>query len=80
MAKRGTAKFLRDVVNEIWYNNLKDADLFYTKVMAIGIMALLDTNSRGLHVVNMIPLRTNMIQLCSRIPSLVWDLFVGWRI
>jgi hypothetical protein len=27
-AERGVAKFLRDVVNEIWYNNLKEADLF----------------------------------------------------
>jgi hypothetical protein len=30
-AERGVAKFLRDVVNEIWYNNLKDAKTFYTK-------------------------------------------------
>ena len=60
-AKRGIAKFLRDVVNEIWYNNLKDTNLFYTKVMAIDIMALLDANSGGLHTVNMITLRTNMI-------------------
>jgi hypothetical protein len=61
-AKRGVAKFLRDVVDKIWYNDLKDADLFYTKVTAIDIMALLDTNSGGLHAVNMITLRTNMIQ------------------
>jgi hypothetical protein len=31
-AKFGLAKFLREVVNEVWYNNLKDADTFYTKV------------------------------------------------
>jgi hypothetical protein len=61
-AERGVAKFLRDVVDEIWYNDLEDADLFYTKVTAIGIMALLDTNSRGLHALDMITLRTNMIQ------------------
>jgi hypothetical protein len=61
-AKCGVAKFLRDVVNEIWYNDLEDADLFYTKVTAIDIMALLDANSGGLHSVNMITLRTNMIQ------------------
>ena len=61
-AKRGVAKFLRDVVNEIWYNHLEDADLFYTKVTAIVIMALLDASSGGLHGVNMITLRTNMIQ------------------
>jgi hypothetical protein len=61
-AERGIAKFLRDVVDEIWYNDLKDADTFYTKVTAIDIMALLDANSGGLHAVNMISLRTNMTQ------------------
>ncbi len=28
-AKRGAAEFLREVANEVWYNNLKDADTFY---------------------------------------------------
>ncbi len=46
-AKRGVAKFLRNVVDEIWYNDLKDADTFYTKVTVIDIMALLDANSGG---------------------------------
>jgi hypothetical protein len=50
-AKRGVAKFLRDVADEIWYNDLKDAKTFYTKVTAIKIMALLDANSDGLHAV-----------------------------
>jgi hypothetical protein len=58
----GVAKFLRDVVDEILYNDLKDADPFYTKVTAIKIMALLDANSRGLHAVDMISLHTNMMQ------------------
>ncbi len=62
VAERGVAKFLCNVVNEIWYNDLKDADLFYTKVTAINIMALLDANSGGLHTVNMITLCTNMNQ------------------
>ena len=61
-AKRGIAKFLRNVVDEIWYNDIKDADLFATKVTATDIMALLDANSGGLHAVNMITLHTNMIQ------------------
>ena len=61
-AKRGIAKFLRNVVDEIWYNDLKDAETFYTKVTAIEIMALLDANSGGLHAVDMISLRTNMTQ------------------
>ena len=59
-AKRGAAKFLHEVVNEVWYNDLKNADTFYTKVTAREIIAFLDTNSGGLHAINMISLRTNM--------------------
>ena len=66
-AKRGVAKFLHNVVDEIWYNDLKDAETFYTKVTAIDIMALLDTNSGGLHAINMISLRTNI----TRIPQFI---------
>ena len=62
MAKGGITKFLCNDVDEIWYNDLKDAKTFYTKVMAIDIMALLDANSRGLHAVDMISLRKNMMQ------------------
>jgi hypothetical protein len=62
VAERGVAKFLRNVVDEIWYNDLKDAETFYTKVTAIEIMALLDANSGGLHTIDMISLRTNMMQ------------------
>jgi hypothetical protein len=61
-AERGVAKFLQDVIDELWYNNLEDTEFFYTKVTAIDIMALLDSNSGGLHAVDMINLRTNMIQ------------------
>jgi hypothetical protein len=46
-AKRGVAKFLHNVVNQIWYNNLKDAKNFYTKVTALEIMAHLDAPTVG---------------------------------
>jgi hypothetical protein len=59
-AEHGTAKFLLATVDETWYADLKDADTFYTKVLAIEIMAFLDANSGGLHAVNMLTLRTNM--------------------
>jgi hypothetical protein len=59
-AERGTAKVLREVVDEVWYNDLKDAGTFYTKVLTLEIMAFLDANSRGLHTVDMITLCTNM--------------------
>jgi hypothetical protein len=55
-AECGAAKFLRDTVNEVWFNNLKDADTFYTKVTALEIISFLDANSGGLHAVDMISL------------------------
>ena len=61
-AERGCAKFLRDVVEEVWYNDLKDAETFYTQVTALEIMTFLDLNSGGLHAVDMLSLRTNMHQ------------------
>jgi hypothetical protein len=61
-AKRGMSKFLRDAVDEIWYNSLKNANTFYTKITAIDIMSLLDANSGGLHALNMILLCTDMMQ------------------
>jgi hypothetical protein len=61
-AEHGVAKFLHDVVNKIWYNDLKDAETFYTKVTTLEIMAHLDANSGGLHAINMISLCSNMTQ------------------
>ncbi len=61
-AKGGAAKFLCEVVEEVWYNNLKDADTFYTKVTALKIISFLDANSGGLHAIDMISLHTNMHQ------------------
>ncbi len=61
-AERGVAKFLCDAVDKIWYNNLKDAETFYTKVMALEIMTHLNANSGGLHAIDMISLHSNMTQ------------------
>jgi hypothetical protein len=60
--KRGIAKFLHDVVDNIWYNNLEDAKTLYTKVTTLEIMVHLDANSRGLHATDMISLCSNMTQ------------------
>jgi hypothetical protein len=61
-AKCGIAKFLCNVVDKIWYNNLKDAETFYTKVTALEIMAHLDANCRRLHTTDMISLHLNITQ------------------
>jgi hypothetical protein len=49
-------------LSTVWHNDLKDANTFYTKVLALEIMTFLDANSRGLHAIDMISLRTNMHQ------------------
>jgi hypothetical protein len=54
--------FLCGIVDEIWYNDLKNADTFYTKVTAINIMSLLDANSGGIHALDLILLCTDMMQ------------------
>ena len=59
-AKRGAGKFLCEVIDEIWYNNLKDTDTLYTKVTALKIIVYLNANSEGLHAIDMISLCTNM--------------------
>jgi hypothetical protein len=59
-AKHGAAKFLCKVIDEVWYNDLKDADTFNTKVTAREIIAFLNANSGGLHAIDMISLCTNM--------------------
>ena len=58
VVEHGAVKFL--LVDKTWYANLKDADTFYTKLLAIEIMAFLDVNRGGLQAVNMLTLRTNM--------------------
>jgi hypothetical protein len=42
------------------FNDLKDANTFYTKVLALEIITFLDVNSGSLHAVDMISLWTNM--------------------
>ena len=61
-AKRGAAKFLCEVVDKVWYNDLKDVNTFYTKVTSLEIISFLDANSGGLHAIDMVSLRTNMHQ------------------
>ncbi len=61
-AEYSVAKYLRDIVDKIWYNNWKDAKTFYTKVTALKIMAHLNAKSGGLHAIDMISLHSNMMQ------------------
>ena len=56
-AERGCA-----MVDEVWYNDLKDADTFYAQVTALDVIIFLELNSGGLHAVDMLSLHTNMHQ------------------
>jgi hypothetical protein len=46
-AERGVAKFLCEAVEEVWYNDLKVTESFYTKITAWDIMSLLDATAGG---------------------------------
>ena len=52
-AEHGATKFLRKTINEVWFNDPKDAETFYMKVSALEIISFL-ANSRGLHAIDMI--------------------------
>ena len=41
-AKWATVKFLHNLVNEMWYKDLKDAKSFYTEVTAFDLLDHLD--------------------------------------
>ncbi len=62
MAERGASKFLQETVDKVWFKDLKDANSFYTKVLALEIISFLDANSGGLHAIDMFSVRTNMHQ------------------
>ena len=60
-AERAVAKFIRDVVDEIWYRDLRHARSYYTNVMAKQLMEHLDANCGGLHPSELVSLPTEMM-------------------
>ena len=60
-AERAAAKFIRDVVDEIWYRDLRHARSFYTNVTAKQLMDHLDANCGGLHPSELVNLPTEMM-------------------
>ena len=60
-AERATVKFLRDLVDETWYKDLKDAEAFYTEVTAFDLLDHLDRNCGGLHAIDLVHLNTEMM-------------------
>jgi hypothetical protein len=60
-AERATAKFIRDIVDEIWYRDLRHARSFYTNVTAKQLIDHLDANCGGLHPSELVNLPTEMM-------------------
>ena len=59
-AERGIKTFLQAVIDELWYQDLKDAATFYNTVTAHAILAHLDSNCGGLHASELIALPGEM--------------------
>ena len=47
----GTDKLLQTVMEDTWYKSLKDADTFYTKVIASQFMMYITSTHDGLHFI-----------------------------
>ncbi len=60
-AKRATAKFIQDAVDELWYRNFHHHSSFYTSGMAKQLIKHLDANCGGLHPSKFVNLPTKMM-------------------
>ena len=59
-AERGIKSFLQTVIDELWYQDLKDAVTFYNTVTAHDILTHLDNNCGGLHPSELVALPGEM--------------------
>ncbi len=60
-AEDGCKKLIRAAVEEVHINKLKDGTTFFHKVKARDLLEHLEKNSTGLHALNIVTLRTNML-------------------
>jgi hypothetical protein len=65
-AERGVVKFIRDIVNKLWYTNLKSIDTFYTHVTGYNLLCHLETNCGGLHPTELVSLPQDMLGFYAR--------------
>jgi hypothetical protein len=76
-AERGTVKFLRNTIDELWYKDLKNPRTFYNSVTAMAFFDHLEDNCGGLHPSELINLPTEMISFYQKtegIPEYINDL------
>jgi hypothetical protein len=69
-AKDGCKKLIRAAVEEVYINELKDGTTFFHKVKARNLLEHLEKNSTGLHALNIVALRTNMLLLYKNAASM----------
>jgi hypothetical protein len=62
-AKDDCKKLIRAAVEEVYINELKDGTTFFHKVNTRDLLEHLEKNSTGLHALNIVALRTNMLLL-----------------
>jgi len=61
-AEKATALFIRTIVDELWYKDLRDAVTFYNSITAYDLLDHLVVNSGGLHTIDLVNLPTEMLQ------------------
>ncbi len=73
-AKKGVAKFIRDVVNETFYKDLEDPISFFNKVTAAELLDHLHLNCGGVEPENLVALQAAMSSYyaeCDGIPDYI---------
>ncbi len=58
------------MVEEVYINKLKDGTMFFHKVNARELLKHLEKNSTGLHALDIVALRTNMLLLYKNAASM----------
>ncbi len=69
-AKDGWKKLICAAVEEVYINELKDGTTFFHKVNARELLEHLKKNSMGLHALDIVALRTNMLLLYKNAASM----------
>ena len=69
-AEDGCKKLIRAAVEEVYINELKDGTTFFHKVNARDLMEHLEKSSTGLHALDIVALRTNMLLLYKNAASM----------
>ena len=66
----GCKKLIHAAVEEVYINKLKDGTTFFHKVNARELLEHLEKNSMGLHALDIVALRTNMLLLYKNAASM----------